>query len=78
MNVAYWRVDEVQEILLPPVVIKQRGRLSFHGDASLPLNLKLVQNLLVLPGLCYGACFPTSERNSPDLFSSRPNDDADK
>lgn len=56
----YRRVDEVEEVLLSVVAIKQGGRLGLHSDPSLPLHLKLVQNLLVLLSLCDGSCFPTT------------------
>lgn len=49
-------VDEVQEVLLTLVAVKQRGCLGLHCYPPLSLHLKLVQHLLVLLSLCYGTC----------------------
>lgn len=52
MNI-YRCVNEVQEVLLSLVAVKQRGCLSLHCYPPLSLHLKLVQDLLVLLSLCY-------------------------
>lgn len=58
-------VDEVQEVLLTLVAVKQRGCLGLHCYPPLSLHLKLVQHLLVLLSLCYGTCLTSI---SPSLL----------
>lgn len=55
-SLTYWCVDEVQEVLLALVGVKQGGSLGFHRYPPLSLHLKLVQHLFVLVSLCYGTC----------------------
>lgn len=62
----YRCVNEVQEVLLSLVTVKQGGRLGLHCDPSLSLHLKLVQHLFVLLSLCYGTCACEVDTNMSD------------
>lgn len=52
----YRGVNEVQEVPLPLVVVKQRRCLGLYGYPPLSLHLQLVQHLFVLLCLRYRTC----------------------
>lgn len=43
-----WSIDQIDHILFALNLIKHRRRLSLNGDSALSLNLKFIQDLLVL------------------------------
>lgn len=53
MLTSYWCINEVQQVLLTMVAVKERGCLGLHSYPPLSLHLKFVQHLFVLVSLCY-------------------------
>jgi len=48
------RVDQMQQVILPLVIIHHRAGLRLHGDAAFALHIQLVEELL-LPARLDGA-----------------------
>ena len=49
-----WSIYQVQQVVVPLVIVQHATCLCFHSDSPFTLDIKLVEDLLVSTGL-YGA-----------------------